>query len=212
MHADNHSRYMKLEQFRKLAREARSCQKCEAMCERVAVLSELNGNLDPKIMFVAEAPGRQGGDRTRKPFSGDKSGENFQELLNSISLRREEIFITNTVLCNPRKPSGANRRPSKREMKNCAEYLKRTIEIINPNIIATLGAVALEGLQAIEYHQFTLKREVARVLEWNRRLLIPLYHPSPQVIASHRRMREQLADFQILKKAIEKYMQPTGIK
>jgi uracil-DNA glycosylase family 4 len=195
---------MKPEQFQKLAREAQSCKKCEAMCERVAVLSELNGNLDPKVMFIAEAPGRQGGDRTRKPFSGDKSGANFQKLLDSINLKREEIFITNTVLCNPRKPSGANRKPSKAEMKNCAEYLKRTIELINPGIIVTLGAVALEGLQAIEYHQFTLKREVAQILKWNRRLLIPLYHPSPQVIASHRRLREQLADFQILKKAIEK--------
>lgn len=173
------------------------------MCGRVAVLSELNGSLHPKVMFIAEAPGRRGGDRTRKPFSGDKSGANFQTLLDSINLRREEIFITNTVLCNPRKPSGANRKPSKKEIKNCAEYLKKTIKIINPKIIVTLGAVALEGLQAIEYHQFTLKREVAQILKWNRRLLIPLYHPSPQVIASHRRMNEQLADFRVLKKAIE---------
>lgn len=194
---------VKQKHFQNLAREAQSCRKCEAMCGRVAVLSELNGNLNPKVMFIAEAPGRQGGDRTRKPFSGDKSGANFQKLLDSINLKREEIFITNTVLCNPRKASGANRKPSKREIKNCAEYLKRTIEIINPNIIATLGAVALEGLQAIEYHQFTLKREVAQILKLTKRLLIPLYHPSPQVIASHRREYEQLADFRVLKKAIE---------
>ncbi len=76
----------------------------------------------------------------------------------------------------------------------------------------TLGAVALEGLQAIEYHQFTLKREVAQILKWNERLLIPLYHPSPQVIASHRREMEQLADFQVLAKAIEINRQLTVIK
>ena len=194
----------KLRGFKKLAREAQSCQKCEAMCDKTAVLSGLNGNLDPQVMFIAEAPGRQGADRTRRPFSGDKSGANFQKLLDSINLRREEIFITNTVLCSPRSASGANRKPTKNEIKNCADFLKRTIELINPNIIVTLGAVALEALRAIEYHQFTLKREAARILKWNKRLLIPLYHPSPQVIASHRRMREQLADFQILKKAIEK--------
>lgn len=202
----------KPKQFQKLTREAQSCQKCEAMCGRVAVLSELNGNLNPKVMFIAEAPGRQGGDRTRKPFYGDKSGANFQKLLDSICLEREEIFITNTVLCNPRKASGANRRPTKKEMKNCADFLKRTIELINPQIIVTLGAVALEGLQAIEYHQFTLKREVAQILKWNERLLIPLYHPSPQVIASHRREMEQLADFQVLAKAIEINRQLTVIK
>lgn len=202
----------KPKQFQKLTREAQSCQKCEAMCGRVAVLSELNGNLNPKVMFIAEAPGRQGGDRTRKPFYGDKSGANFQKLLDSICLKREEIFITNTVLCNPRKESGANRKPTKMEMKNCADFLKRTIELINPQIIVTLGAVALEGLQAIEYHQFTLKREVAQILKWNERLLIPLYHPSPQVIASHRREMEQLADFQVLAKAIEINKQLTVIK
>lgn len=194
---------MKEKLFQNLARQAQSCEKCETMCGRVAVLSELNGSLDPKVMFVAEAPGRQGGDRTRRPFYGDKSGANFQTLLDSVNLRREEIFITNTVLCNPRLASGANRKPSKKEIKNCAEFLKRTIQTINPGIIVTLGAVALEGLRAIEYHQFTLKGEVARILKWNKRLLVPLYHPSPQVVASHRRMNEQLADFQILKKAFE---------
>lgn len=194
----------KLEKFLKLSREAQKCRRCENLCERVAVLSELNGNINPKVMFIAEAPGRQGGDRTRMPFSGDASGANLQTLLDSINLKRDEIFITNTVLCNPRKDSGANRKPTKKEMKNCADFLERTIDLINPKIIVTLGAVALEGLKAIAYHNFTLKLNAAVILEWKTSLLIPLYHPSPQVIASHRRMHEQLADFQILKKAIEK--------
>lgn len=193
----------KLENFIKLAREAQSCRRCEALCERTAVLSELNGNIAPRVMFIAEAPGRQGGDRTRKPFSGDKSGENFQLLLDSIGLRREEIFITNTVLCNPRKESGANRRPTRAEMKNCSEYLEKTINLINPKIIATLGAVALEGLRLIDYHNYKLREDAASVLDWKGRLLVPLYHPSPQVIASHRPMKKQLTDFQALKKAIE---------
>lgn len=194
----------KLKKFLKLSREAQKCRRCEELCERVAVLSELNGNINPKVMFVPEALGRQGGDRTRKPFSGDASGANFQILLDSINLKREEIFITNTVLCNPRKDSGANRKPTKKEMKNCSDFLKRTIDLINPKIIVTLGAVALEGLKAIDYHNFTLKLNAAEILEWKTSLLIPLYHPSPQVIASHRRMHEQLADFQSLKKASEK--------
>jgi len=194
----------KRKKFLKLSREAQKCRRCENLCERVAVLSEMNGNLNPKAMFVAEAPGRQGGDRTRMPFSGDASGANFQILLDSVNLKREEIFITNTVLCNPRKESGTNRKPTKKEMKNCSDFLERTIELINPKIIVTLGAVALEGLKAIAYHNFTLKLNAADILEWNNGSLIPLYHPSQQVIASHRRMHEQLADFQILKKAIEK--------
>ncbi len=194
---------MKKKLFFELSREAQKCRICPDLADKTAVLSELNGNINPKVMFIAEAPGRQGADRTRKPFSGDKSGANFQQLLDSINLKREEIFITNTVLCSPRKPSGANRKPTVREIKNCSDFLRRTIELINPKIIATLGAVALEGLKTIEYHNFSLKRDAARILFWNERKLIPLYHPSPQVIASHRRLNEQLEDFQVLKRAIK---------
>jgi Uracil-DNA glycosylase len=191
------------ENFEKLCLDAAKCSRCEAMQSRTAVLSNLNGALRPKVFFIAEAPGRQGADRTRKPFSGDKSGENFQKLLDSINLKREEIFITNSVLCSPRSETGANRKPSKQEIKNCTDFLARTIEIINPKIIVTLGTVALEALKSIEYHQFTLKSDVARILQWNGKILLPLYHPSPQTIASHRRLHEQLTDFETLGKAIE---------
>ncbi len=194
----------KLEEFLKLAEKARNCRICEAMCDKTAVLSELNGNLEPKVFFIAEAPGRQGADRTRKPFSGDKSGANFQVLLDSINLQREEIFITNTVLCSPRSETGANRKPSKKEIKNCAEFLEKTIYLINPKIIATLGSVALEALKTIEYHQIILKSGAGNIFRWNGLFLVPLYHPSPQVVASHRRMPEQLEDFKAVAEAIEK--------
>jgi DNA polymerase len=107
-------------------------------------------------------------------------------------------------LCNPHTPTGANRRPTKTEIGNCSGFLRKTIEIVNPKIIVTLGTVALEALKMIEYHQFTLKLDAAKIQRWNRRILLPLYHPSPQVVASHRRMREQLADFKVLAGAIEK--------
>ncbi|HVE55868.1 MAG TPA: uracil-DNA glycosylase [Pyrinomonadaceae bacterium] len=192
----------RLEEFLKLAERARNCRVCEAMCGKTAVLSELNGSIDPKVFFIAEAPGRQGADRTRKPFSGDKSGANFQMFLDSINLRREEIFITNTVLCSPRSETGANRKPSKKEIRNCAPFLEKTINLINPKIIVTLGTVALEALKTIEYHQIILKSDAARIFQWNGRKLVPLYHPSPQVIASRRRMHEQLEDFKSVAEAI----------
>lgn len=196
----------KLTEFLKLAEKARNCRACEAMCDKTAVLSELNGNINPKVFFIAEAPGRQGADRTRKPFSGDKSGENFQKLLDSIGLRREEIFITNTVLCSPRSETGANRKPSKKEIKNCAGFLGKTLSVINPKIVVTLGSVALEALKTIEYHQIKLRSDAGRIFRWQARLLVPLYHPSPQVVASHRRLPEQLEDFRAVAEAIEKVL------
>lgn len=192
----------KRERFEKLAAEARNCVVCPDLRDKIAVLSELNGALSPRVLFIAEAPGRQGADRTRRPFWGDNSGRNFQTLLDSIGLRREEIFITNAVLCSPRKPGGANRRPKKSEMNNCASYLERTIGLIDPPVIATLGTVALEALKKIADHGLKIREDVGRVVEWNGYRLVPLYHPSPQVVASHRRIDEQLLDFETLGREI----------
>ncbi|MDQ1558191.1 MAG: hypothetical protein QOD32_1251 [Pyrinomonadaceae bacterium] len=190
--------------FAALAAEAAACRRCEAMCGRTAVLSELNGSVAARVMFIGEAPGRQGGDRTRVPFSGDQSGQNFTRYLASINLAREAIFITNSVLCNPRKESGANRKPTMKESLNCAEFLRRQIELVAPRVVVTLGAVALAALSRIEYHQFTLKDSAGRVCAWDNRLLVPLYHPSPQVLASHRREDAQLRDYAALARAIRK--------
>src|ERR1043165_2178211 len=101
------------EQFEALVSEAAACQRCEAMCGRSAVLSGRNGRVGARVLFVGEAPGRQGGDRTRVPFSGDQSGRNFSRYIASIGLARENIFITNSALCNPRAATGANRRPTR---------------------------------------------------------------------------------------------------
>ena len=190
--------------FAALATEAAACRRCETMCGRTAVLSELNGSVAARVMFIGEAPGRQGGDRTRVPFSGDQSGHNFGRYIASINLAREEIFITNSVLCNPRKASGANRKPSTLESLNCAEFLRRQIELVAPRVVVTLGAVALAALSRIEYHPFTLKDSAGRVCVWSGRLLVPLYHPSPQVLASHRREEAQLRDYAAVAHAIRR--------
>ena len=190
------------EQFEALAAEAARCRRCEAMCGRSAVLSAHNGRVGARVMFVGEAPGRQGGDRTRVPFSGDQSGRNFSRYLASIGLAREEIFITNSALCNPRGETGANRRPTREEVSNCSEFLRRQIEVIGPRVVVTLGAVSLAALRAVEYHRLTLKENVGEIHAWGGRLLVPLYHPSPQVLASHRREAAQLADYKSVARAL----------
>jgi DNA polymerase len=188
--------------FSELAARAAVCRLCPAMNGRTAVLSELNGNLFPRVMFIAEAPGRQGADRTRRPFWGDKSGENFQVMLDSIGLKREEIFITNSVMCSPRTATDANRRPTTREIRNCSSFLRETLDLIDAPVVATLGSVALEALKTIEYHQLTLQSAAATINDWYGRRLVPLYHPSPQVIASRRRLPEQIADFEAVRQAL----------
>jgi len=172
------------------------------MCERAAVRSLLNGPVDARVMFIGEAPGRKGADRTRVPFSGDQSGQNFDRFLDSIDLKRTEIFITSAALCNPRSASGANRRPSASEIRNCSDYLRRTIELIDPAVVVTLGTVALEALSRVHYHEFTLKNDAAKVRRWNDRSLVALYHPSPQVLITSRDEQAQLRDYRVVARAI----------
>ena len=173
------------------------------MCERKAVLSHLNGAIDARVLFIAEAPGRNGADRTRIPFHGDASGKNFEALLASIKLTRAEIFITNSVLCSPRKLSGANDKPTRAEIRNCSDYLRRQIELINPRVVATLGAVALEALKLIEPHAYTLQDHAAQIHRWHGRLLVPLYHPSPHVIITVRPLLMQMEDYKMLAEAMK---------
>lgn len=167
-------------------------------------MSERNGPIDAKILFIGEAPGRQGADRTRIPFSGDQSGRNLDRFLASVGLTRDDIFITSAVLCNPRGPTGANRSPKKSEIENCSGFLRRVVELIDPEVVVTLGSVALAALKRIEYHELSLKEAAGTIYGWNGRLLVPLYHPSPQVLASHRREDAQLGDYKAVQLARER--------
>src|SRR6266550_6485730 len=198
------ARESKQAQFREIVAEAAQCTRCPAMCERTAFLSVLNGSIAARIMFIGEAPGRKGADRTRKPFAGDQSGKNFDRFLASIGLSRAHLFITSAALCNPRTDSGANRKPGKTELTNCSDFLRRTIEIIDPVVVVTLGSVALDALKLIQPHDLNLKESAAKVQSWDGRVLVPIYHPSPQVLASHRREAEQLRDYKVVARAIRK--------
>lgn len=192
----------RLAEFAQLFKEAAQCVRCPALRDRAAVLSDLNGPANARVMFVGEAPGRKGADRTRVPFSGDQSGRNFERFLESIGLRRSEIFITSAALCNPQSATGANRRPTVTEIRNCSEYLQRTIALVDPEIIVTLGNAALAAIKLIEDHEFTLGKDAAKLRRWNRRLLIPLYHPSPQVLITCRDEQTQLRDYKVVAQAI----------
>ncbi len=193
---------LKEARFAELVREAAVCTICPAMCEKAAVLSKLNGSVAARVMFIGEAPGRKGADRTRVPFSGDQSGRNFDRFIDSIGLTRDQIFITSAALCNPRTESGANRKPSGSEIRNCSGFLTKTIEIVDPRVIVTLGSVALEAIRRIEWHDLNLRVAAAKIHQWDGRLLVPIYHPSPQVLASHRREAQQLSDYKVVARAI----------
>jgi uracil-DNA glycosylase family 4 len=123
-------------------------------------------------------------------------------------LARSEIFITSAALCNPQKASGANRRPTAGEIRNCSDFLSRTIALIEPRVIVTLGGAALDALKLLHYHEFNLKIDAARIRTWNGKLLVPLYHPSPQVLITSRKAAAQLRDYQVVRRAIDQVVKP----
>ena len=169
------------------------------MADLPAVLSSQNGSIYSDLIFVAEAPGRLGAGRTGVPFRGDRSGDNFELLLDHVGLKRKDIFITNVVLCNPLK-SGNNRRPTTKEIENCSSFLQDLIDLIVPKVISTLGGVGLEAINRIFGTRYKLADVVARPLSVCEFILFPLYHPSPRVVYTRRTLDEQKIDFRKLMK------------
>src|SRR4030042_150769 len=138
-----------------LVENASNCDLCRKMPDRIKILSENNGPLNAKVIFIGEAPGRLGADRTLIPFYGDQTGKNFERLISAIGFLREDVFITNAVLCNPRDEKGNNRSPTFEELQNCSLNLSLVIDIIKPEFIVTLGQYALKALNIIETHRLT---------------------------------------------------------
>jgi len=176
---------------------------CPGMAGQNAILSSGNGNLNSKILFLAEAPGRFGAGRTGIPFSGDRSGENFETLLEHIQLSRRDIFITNAVLCTPLK-DGNNRRPIALEIKNCSSFLERVLHLITPELVVTLGRVGLESINRLLGTKYDLPKTAAKIYATQKFKLLPLYHPSPRVTHWKRTLTRQKRDFNKIKPFIGK--------
>ena len=167
------------------------------MQHRKRVLGPQNGSLDSPVVFIAEAPGRLGADKFGIPLHGDQTGRNFEMLIASVGINRETVFITNAVLCNPRTPDGNNDSPTLLEMRNCSQYLKETLEVIEPKYVVPLGAAALAALNIINPHQIKLSEGVGKLFSWNGYKVYPLFHPGPRAFI-WRPKNQQVEDYRTL--------------
>ncbi len=200
---------LKDKKFSDLIKEVRACTLCERMCNSARVLSFAAGNLHAQLMFLGEAPGRLGADQTEIPFHGDAAGKNFEDLLASSGIRRDQVFISNAVLCNPKDDRGNNGTPRPEEVLNCSAFLRRQIELVDPAILVTLGAVALRATAMIAPHSLTLGEDVRTANEWFGRKLIPLYHPGQRAMV-HRSHANQRADFQFVSEQLRRLVRPVS--
>jgi DNA polymerase len=124
-------------------------------------------------MFVGEAPGFHE-DKQGLPFVG-QAGKLLERLLAGIGLRREDVYICNTLKCRP----PGNRDPQPDEIEACEPHLFRQIELIEPVVIATLGNFATKLLSGRPLGITRVHgREQEAVLGGRKVLLYPLYHPA----------------------------------
>src|SRR3989344_6073145 len=137
------------------------------------------GNHSAKIMFIGEAPGETEAKKGR-PFCG-AAGKRLDELIESIGLKREDVYIT--IVVKDRPPN--NRDPSQAEIELYSPFLERQIEIIRPVIIATLGRFSmkyiLEKFDLPEKNQsITLLHGKAldAIAAYGPVIIVPLYHPA----------------------------------
>jgi len=161
------------------------------------------GSHTAHIMFIGEAPGKNEAE-TGRPFSG-KSGKVLDNMLESIRLNRSDVYITNIVKDRPQE----NRDPTEEEIKIYAPFLDRQIEIIQPQVIATLGRFSMAYIM----NRFGLTDKIGTIGELHGKefvaqtnygpiSVIPLYHPAVSLYDGSNK-ETILKDFQVLTKYIK---------
>ncbi len=145
----------------------RNCTDCPLSAGRTnAVPGE--GPSNAEIMFIGEGPGFQE-DRQGRPFVG-AAGKFLEELLATIGMTRQQVFIANMIKCRPPQ----NRDPSPAEMSSCSKYLDRQIDLLDPKLIVTLGRFSLGRFFPGE----SIGRARGKVREKDGRRIYPVMHPA----------------------------------
>lgn len=175
---------------------ALECQ-CSLRTEAIQAVPG-DGNAEAEIIFIGEAPGKQE-DIAGKPFVG-ASGKFLNEMLATIKLKREDIYITNIIKYRP----PLNRDPYPEEILACMPWLHAQIRIIQPKIIVTLGRHALEhfipGQKIGEAHGQIFTKTFPDI---GTQIFFALYHPAAALYNGGLRAT-LLQDFQKIPQVLKK--------
>jgi DNA polymerase len=119
-------------------------------------------------MFIGEGPGFHE-DRQGRPFVG-AAGKFLEELLASIGMTREQVYIGNVVKCRP----PGNRDPLPNELSACEPYLERQLQLIRPKVIVTLGRFSM--------YRYFPGAAISKIHGQHKRvgnaLVVPMFHPA----------------------------------
>ena len=152
-----------------VGRAAEQCRACPDLADSRS--SVVVGDFPPvaRLMLVGEAPGAHE-DIAGRPFVG-KAGQLLDRMLADAGLDRTEVAVANVLKCRP----PGNRTPSAVEANRCRGWLDRQVELVDPEVVVTLGGAAL----AWALGRGALLRDARRhVHDWNGRRLLATYHPS----------------------------------
>jgi len=156
------------ESLEDIARRVLSCKLCPLARTRTkAVPGE--GDSKARLLFVGEAPGHDE-DVQGRPFVG-RAGQLLTKIIEAMSFRREDVFITNVVKCRPPE----NRTPVREEAEACGPYLTAQIEILNPKVIVSLGKSATDFFIRNARGMTQIRGEF---YEYRGIPVMPTFHPS----------------------------------
>lgn len=180
--------------FQQLKQQYANCQRCPELFKSRTQVVFGSGNEKAEILLIGEAPGFNE-DQKGIPFCG-QSGKILDELLKSISLSREDIFITNTLLCRP----PGNRNPNKEEVENCRERLDQLIRLMKPKVIVTIGNFATERIIG----RTGINSLRGKVLDYQGIKVIPTIHPASYLYSGRNpEMLEKMKnDFRKIKEVV----------
>jgi uracil-DNA glycosylase family 4 len=152
-----------------LVAKVAGCTRCAPLARGRTQTVFGEGPLDPEVLFIGEAPGADE-DIQGRPFVG-AAGQIFNTLLESMGLKREEVYITNILKCRP--PN--NRTPAVSEATNCREFLDRQIALVRPKYLVTLGGCASQNLLNTTQ---TIGRLRGRLYDYQGIPVLCTYHPA----------------------------------
>jgi uracil-DNA glycosylase len=176
--------------FGDLKKEYLNCVRCSALCENRSQVVFGSGDSKAKVILIGEAPGANE-DKLGIPFCG-MSGKILDELLVSNGLCRNNIFITNTILCRP--PN--NRNPQKEEVENCRERLDKLIDIMKPEVIVTIGNFATNRIIG----KTGIKSIRGKIFDYKGIKVIPIVHPASYLYSGRNPelLAQMKADFAVV--------------
>lgn len=178
-----------------LAESSRGCGLCPLAKQGRTQVVFGDGNEDADIMFIGEGPGFYE-DKQGKPFVG-AAGKLLTQLLESIGLKREDVYITNVVKCRPPQ----NRDPKPEEIEVCTnEYLFTQVQEIKPKIIATLGRFASAVILGLK--DVSMGSVHGQKFKKDGYFVVPIYHPAA-ALHSRANLEPLAEDFKKLREYLE---------